>query len=157
MALRAFASQVAGAPPDLQHLLLHREKHVLKHLFTKYQERHHSNPAADQDLVIHLGDNACRACWSGVSNRIPTFRTGGRWLTGREKMSCLGLPIDGQVAAAMGVPPLQVSDTARAHHVSGNSMNFSTVGVIQLVALCCFTKTNAAYPLLDMYKQHERV
>ena len=55
-------------------------------------------------------------------------------------MACLGLPVDSDVADAMGTIRLEANDTLRADHVSGNSMHFSSIGVIQLVALACFQK-----------------
>ena len=39
-----------------------------------------------------------------------------------------------------GAIRLEANDTLRADHVSGNSMHFSSIGVIQLVALACFQK-----------------
>ena len=135
---------------------------MIKQLFNKRLRRFGSSASQGPDLILHLGDSAARGSWSAVSGRIPTFRTGGgkfwvanknRWLTGREKMCALGLPVTVETAAAMGVPLLQVNDTSRAHAVSGNSMHFSTVGVIQLVALSCFAKVETAYPLQNLCKK----
>ena len=136
---------------------------MLRQLLDKYRQRWREEPTRDEDLVLHLGDSAHRACWSAVSGRIPTFRTGSgklwvasknRWLVGREKMACLGLPVTEGASSAMGTPTLKINDVARADHISGNAMHFSTVGVCQMVALCCFAKTECAYPMLDMYKSH---
>ena len=66
-----------------------------------------------------------------------------RWVTNREKMGILGLPVSPSVASAMGVAPLPAQDVCRSAtlaHIMGNSMHFSTVGIVQLVALVRFAK-----------------
>ena len=63
-----------------------------------------------------------------------------RWMTHREKLVSLGFPALGTVAQTMSVPELPCKDVKRAAGISGNSMHFSTVAVVQLVALASFKK-----------------
>ena len=134
-------------PVDLTYLLLPREKKVAKQLCKKYKDRYAIDAAEDENLFIFLGDSAKRCCWSGVSGRIPTFRTStgkmwnpakARWMLGKEKMASLGFPVCLDSSESMGVPTLCSSETSRAHRVAGNSMHFSTVGVVQMVTLASF-------------------
>ncbi|CAE7825770.1 unnamed protein product [Symbiodinium sp. CCMP2592] len=138
-----------GADPNLDSLLLPRERRVLSDLLCVYRKKHRSDPYQDKNLVIHLGDSSERQCWSAASGRVPTFRaTGGllwsvprsRWMTARERLAALGLPVTDETAAAMGVPKFPCLDVRRAQHVAGNSFHFSTVSVVQLVALLSFAK-----------------
>ena len=132
---------------DLRGLLNDRERGVIKTLSKLYQQKFGKAAKDDRNLFIFVGDSATRKCWSGCSGRLPTFRRNGgkhwgvahgRWLTPREKMATLGFPVSQQQCIAMGVPLLGISDTQRAAHIAGNSMNFSSVGVIELIALSCF-------------------
>lgn len=132
---------------DLTPLLNDREKDVINTLCRHYQNIHRKNPKNDPNLFIFLGDNPTRKCWTGTSKKLPTFRRNSgkfwgvrhkRWLTPREKLSVLGFPVTPYAATAMGVPMLGMSDTRRAAHIAGNSMHFSSVGVVELVALCSF-------------------
>ena len=132
---------------DFRSLLLPREKKVIKALVSKYKLRYKKDPFKDDSLIIYLGDNACRATWSVVSKRVPTFRTGqgkfwlparNRWLTSKEKLACLGFPVDASSASAMGVPSLPARCTKRASSLAGNSMHLPNVAIMQLLGLCCF-------------------
>ena len=106
-------------------------------------------PEDDSNLWVYLGDSAAYKTWSAVSGRLPTYRRSSgllwsphyrRWLTGREKLASLGFPVTPAVAMAMGAPMLGVKDTKRAALVAGNAMALSTVGVVELVALCCYRR-----------------
>lgn len=86
---------------------------------------------------------------SGNTRRIPTFRTTGglmwwyqkkRWMSHRERLSSLGFPVTEEVAESMGVPQIPIRDRCRAAAISGNSMNFATAAVVQLIALASFEK-----------------
>eukprot|EP00435_Cladocopium_sp_Y103_P017220 s631_g4.t1 len=46
----------------------------------------------------------------------------------------------------MGVPELPLKCTKRASAVAGNAMNFCSVAVVQIVALCCFAKAKGEEP-----------
>ncbi len=136
-----------GQKVDLMGLLNQRERGVIRTLGKLYQTKFHKDPCKNPDLFIFVGDSAVRKCWSGTSGRLPTFRRNSgkywgvahkRWLTPREKMSSLGFPVSSQQALAMGVPILGISENRRASHIAGNSMNFSSIGVVELVALSCF-------------------
>ena len=50
------------------------------------------------------------------------------------KVSIIRLPLH---TCAMGVPVVPCADSHRAATQAGNSFNFATVGVVQLVALVC--------------------
>ena len=139
------ASCPPGSPLDF--LLTDRERQVAQELGRRYEETYGLDPCQNEDLFYYLQDSAARGCWSGSSGRLPTLRRGSgkmwaaaarRWLTGKEKMATLGMPVTQSVASAMTVPILRMSDCARAHSVAGNSMHFATVGVVQLVAMASF-------------------
>ena len=75
-------------------------------------------PQADDNLIINLSDNpAKRLSWSGTSGALPTFRTNStrfynigreQWMTPRDRLSALGLPVTPAASLAMGVPILPV-------------------------------------------------
>ena len=101
-------------------------------------------PAKNNDIILH----------TAVKNhgrRIPTFRTGGglmwwygknRWMSHRERLSSMAFPVTEEMANAMGVPPVPIRDRSRAAAISGNSMNFATAAVVQLVAMVSFQKVS---------------
>ncbi|CAJ1404524.1 unnamed protein product [Effrenium voratum] len=133
--------------PNIVALLTDRERRVISGLSKEYKARFNEKAETNSNLVIYLGDNECRRCWSAVSGKIPTLRCGGgllwnphlkRFMTGREKLSSLGFPVCQASSSAMSVPPLPVLDVKRCSLIAGNAMNFSSVGVVQLVALCSF-------------------
>lgn len=136
-----------GQRIDLRGLLNTRETSVLKALCKRYKDRFQKDPNMDKDLIIFLGDSEKRACWSAINKRIPTFRRNSgkfwsvaarRWLTSREKLCSLGFPVSISQSLAMGVPILPMTDINRAQDILGNSMCFSSVGIIELVALASF-------------------
>ena len=45
-----------------------------------------------------------------------------------------------EVAETMGVPMLGIKDAKRLSVIAGNAMSLSTVGIVQLVALCSYQK-----------------
>ena len=61
-----------------------------------------------------------------------------RWMTQREKQLSLGMPVCADVAGMMNVPELPIFQGTRGNAISGNSMHFSTVAIVQLVALISF-------------------
>lgn len=131
-------------------LLLTREKKVVSHLMQKYRNLWRRDPKKDKDLFMYLGDNPRnRVTWTAVSRKISTFRVGcgkhwhcasNRWLTGREKLACLGYPVTPDAAHAMGCPVLPIRCTKRASQLAGNCMHFNNVAVMQLLCLSCFQK-----------------
>ena len=112
--------------------------------FEKKQMKASDNP----DLFVYLIDSQKkRVTWSAMSGSIPTLRCKNAmmwhvpsctWLTSRGKLLSLGFPASPETAAAMGTPPVPVADIARAAVVAGNSFHFSTIGVVQMLALSCF-------------------
>lgn len=136
---------------NFRYLLNQRESKALRFVKNLYKKRFQTDPMKDEHLFAFLGDNPeKRLCWSATSRKVPTFRMNtGRmyhvpsdtWMTGRDKLACLGLPVSAGQALAMGVPILPVSDPQRASKVAGNSFHFSSVSVVALVALVCFTPT----------------
>ncbi|CAE8602347.1 unnamed protein product [Polarella glacialis] len=126
-------------------------RRLASHKPVAFKFRFRRDPNKDKNLFLYLGDNVSnRLTWSAVSKRIPTLRMSGgktwhvmsrRWLTGREKLASLGFPVTASAADSMGVPELPVRDTKRASAISGNCMHFSTVAVVQFVALVCYKQT----------------
>ena len=137
---------------DLTYLLNERELGVVHDYDEKYKAVHgpDSCPSSDPNLVYFLGDNANYGTWSGVSGKIPTFRcnTGFYWfpffkrfMTPRDKLSTLSMPVDHQYCQVMGVPQIEIEDSKRSSLLAGNSMNFASVGIIQMIGLSCFAKS----------------
>lgn len=132
----------------MRYLLNQRELEGLQFTESLYRERFHDEAVNDEDLFVHLGDNPARfLCWSAVSGRVPTFRTGSgfiyspardQYLLPRDKLACSGFPVDNTVAASMGVPMIPIADRFRAGSIAGNSFHFTTVAVVQMVALSCY-------------------
>lgn len=140
----AYAKVRKDQKPDYSYLLTAREKRVVKALNAEYTKRFNQNPENDEDLVYYLGDNEGRKCWSAVSGKIPTLRMAGgltwsvkrkRFLTGREKLGTLGFPITPGTAKALKVHQLPVTDVKRCSQIAGNCMHWTSIGVIQLIAL----------------------
>lgn len=136
-----------GQPIDLSPLLTEREFGVVQSLSQTFRDEFGQDPSENQDLFIFLGDSVQRRCWSARSGRLPTFRrncgkfwsvSSKRWLTPREKLSSLGFPVTEAQSLAMGVCILPVTENSRANTILGNSMNFASVGVIEMVALSSF-------------------
>ena len=135
---------------DLTYLLTDREKASLQSYQTAYLEIFGEDPSTNQDLVVFLGDNGGSwKTWSARSNQIPTFRrncrTGLFWssylkrfMISREKLATLGWPVVPGMAKAMNCAVTPSQDVLRASDLAGNAMNFTTVGVAQLIALSCF-------------------
>lgn len=134
-------------------LLTSREKLAVRKLNRIYRKRYHKPPDSNPELFYYLGDNPDnRITWSATSNRLPTFRVGrglrwhvpsSRFLTGREKLSTLGFPLDACTAASMGVPELPVRCTKRASCLAGNAMHWQlSMSMIILLLTCVFGETN---------------
>jgi hypothetical protein len=101
------------------------------------------------NLFVYLADSQLKRITWSACGRLPTFRTSSGkmyhcktnvWLTGRCKLASLGFPVTKDTAAAMSVPQMEVTDCSRADRVAGNSFQFATAAVVQLVALSCFRK-----------------
>ena len=137
-----------GRPYSMKDVLNQRESQGLEYACDLYQQRFGRPPQDDPDLFIHLGDNPRKfLCWSAVSGRMPTFRTGSGffynpfkdcWLLPKDKLACLGFPVTPEISAAMSVPTVPIADHFHAASIAGNSFHFSTVAVVQMVALACY-------------------
>ena len=132
----------------MKYLLNKREADALEYACDLYNRRFGKDAKRDPDLFIHLGDNPSKyLCWSATSGKIPTFRTGSGfiynprqdvWLLPKEKLACLGFPVTPETALGMGVATVPIADAFRASSIAGNSFHFTTVAVVQLVALSCY-------------------
>lgn len=141
-------SKKTGGMFSMKFLLNKRERNGVRFTCDKFQSRFHKSAESDTNLIVHLGDNPhTYLCWSAVSGKVPTFRTGNgkmyspyrqQWLLPKDKLTCLGLPVTKQMALAMGVPSVPVADRLRAASISGNSFHFGSVCLVHLVALSCY-------------------
>jgi hypothetical protein len=123
---------------------------VVATLDDEYLRRFGTDPADDRDLLYFVGDNPSYSMtWSAVSGRVPTYRRNSgkyvhrqtmTWLTAVDKLASLGWPVTPEVAEAMGVPIVPVTDNARADVMAGNAMHFTNSAVVLLVGLACFGK-----------------
>lgn len=132
---------------SLTALLNQREFQGLSYVKKLYLKRFNRKPTTDRNLFVYLQDSPWkRLCWSGVSRKLPTFRTGGgkmfhvqtgRWMCARERMAALGFPVTPASAIAMGCPIVPCADVKRSAKVAGNSFHFATCTVVTLCALAC--------------------
>ena len=134
---------------NLQYLLTRRESECRQQLDQKFLERYGSLPTGSPNLIYFLGDSADYCTWSAASQKIPTYRMNSktslywvpsqrRWLTAKERLCSMGFPCTHEIAAAMSVPLLGATDVRRAADLCGNSMHFTTCGIMQLISLACF-------------------
>eukprot|EP00973_Karenia_brevis_P018939 2596252-Karenia_brevis.AAC.1 len=96
-------------------------------------------------LCFNLSDNPRnRVSWS-LHGKIPTFRTGtskmyfpfyNRFLTTRERLTCLGFPMFPQLGEKMGVPHINV-DEGQATVMAGNAMHVANATAVTATALAC--------------------
>ena len=133
---------------DFSYLLNSRERAAVTRVKKLHLKKFGYKAVDNANLFVYLADSQeKRICWSGTSGRIPTFRTQSAkmfhvqsktWMTGRCKLAALGYPVTPRTALAMGVPIIPVTDTKRAAKLAGNSFNFATAAIIQMLALCCY-------------------
>lgn len=135
-------------PYSMAYLLNKRERDSVSYVCELYQRKFGKMPQADNNLIINLSDNPRkRLSWSGTSGSLPTFRTNSnrfynigreQWMTPRDRLSALGLPVTPEASLSMGVPNLPVADDLRAASVAGNSFHFANATTVQFVALSCY-------------------
>lgn len=116
-----------------------------------YRAKYGQDPT--DDLCFYLGDNPTFAVtWSADSMKEPCFRNPNglywipskkRWVTIREKLDCLALPVDPVYSQAIGVPLLPCRDSHRAASLISNSMHLIFVALVTLVGLVSFGEKNA--------------
>ena len=74
----------------------------------------------------------------------------GRFMVPADKLAALSLPSNEAYANIMGVPKLPVTDNARCISHLGNCMHFTTMAIIELVALVLFAdKAHVQPQVLD--------
>ena len=142
-----------GCEKDLQYLLSPREEECRRQLDVKFLQKYGMLPGDHSSLVYYLGDSADYCTWSASSQKIPTYRLNAknavywlpkqkRWLTAKERLC---FPCTTEIAGAMQVPLLGATDIRRAADLCGNSMHFTTCGIMQLIALSCFGPKESAF------------
>jgi site-specific DNA-cytosine methylase len=106
-------------------------------------------PACSCDWAIfNLADNPDGGftTWSAASGRIPGLRTHnakywvpflGRWLTNKELLAAMGVPVYPSLANAACVPVVAVTPGPAARHMLGNMMHIASVGSVIACALAC--------------------
>lgn len=133
---------------DMTLLLTAGEKQRLVHYLRLWAQRFGLPAHCFSWAVFNLGDNpdAGYVTWSGSSGRLPSLRTHGtkywcpflgRWLTTRELLACMGLPVYPALAASAGVAMVHIPTTAAARHMLGNMMHLASAGSVMAVALSC--------------------
>jgi hypothetical protein len=96
--------------------------------------------------VFNLADNpgAGYTTWSAASGRIPGLRTHnaklwvpylGRWLTNRELLACMGVPVYRHLAEAAQVSQVHVRPGSDSRHMLGNMMHVAAVGSVMAAAM----------------------
>ena len=137
---------LAAAMQNMALLLTGPELLRLAEYLKLWEARFNIPASLCRDAVFNLGDNptAGYVTWSASSGRLPGLRTHGakywvpyleRWLTTKELLACMGLPVYPQLAAAAGVPLVTVIPGPAARHMLGNMMHVASVGSVIAVAL----------------------
>lgn len=133
---------------NLTLLLTPGERDRLIHYMALWFQRFGVCASQCKDAIFNLGDNpgAGYVTWSASSGRIPGLRTQNakywvpflsRWLTNKELLACMGLPVYPALAQAAGVPLMNVRPGPEARHMLGNMMHVASVGTAMAVALVC--------------------
>ncbi len=145
LALRK-AVPLAAALSNMALLLSHGEQERLCLYMQAWASRFGTPACACPWAVFNLADNpgAGYTTWSAASGRIPGLRTHNakhwvpylsRWLTNKELLACMGLPVYDSLALAAGVSVMQVRPGPEARHMVGNMMHVASVGTVMAVAM----------------------
>ena len=145
--------QTRNMPPgfamhNMAMLLSPGEQRRLIVYMAMWAARFGQSSSTDTRAVFNLADNpeAGYVTWSAASGRIPGLRTNGgklwvpylsRWLTTKEQLAAMGVPVYTSLAIAAGVPVVPVTPGPEAKLMLGNMMHIASVGVAMLVALSC--------------------
>jgi len=145
--------QLRGVPmllalQDMTTLLTDHEHQRLAAYMAMWQDRFGHSADMDPAAVFNLADNPNNGfvTWSASSGRIPGLRTNGgklwvpflrRWLTTKEQLAAMGVPVYPILAAAARVPLVHVSPGPEAKLMLGNMMHIASVGIALLVAMAC--------------------
>ena len=134
---------LAMANPSL--LLTPGELQRLEAYINLYIQTFGSHPVFDRSCIFNLADNPLMRCsWSAHSKRLPCFRTNAgkqwscflnRWLTARELLASMGVPVYPALAETAGVPLIHVQAGSQAMKMLGNMFHVATAGSVLLSAL----------------------
>ncbi len=134
---------IAIANPYL--LLSAGEQQRLEAYINLYIQTFGSHPVFDRSCIFNLADNPLMRCsWSCHSKRLPCYRTNGgkqwscflnRWLTSRELLASMGVPVYPLLAEKAGVPLVAVQAGSQAMKMLGNMFHVATAGSVLLSAL----------------------
>lgn len=133
---------------NMTSLLTEHEQQRLAAYMALWLDRFGHDATTDQSAVFNLADNPDSGfvTWSGSSGRIPGLRTNGgklwvpflgRWLTTKEQLAAMGVPVYSSLAVAAQVPLVPVSPGPEAKLMLGNMMHIASVGTALLVAMAC--------------------
>jgi site-specific DNA-cytosine methylase len=134
---------IAIANPSL--LLSAGEQQRLEAYINLHIQMFGFHPVLDRSCIFNLADNPLMRCsWSAHSKRLPCYRTNGgkqwscylnRWLTSRELLATMGVPVYPALAEKAGVPLIYVQAGAQAMKMLGNMFHVATAGSVLLSAL----------------------
>jgi C-5 cytosine-specific DNA methylase len=138
------------AMQDLSCLLTPGELARLSAYITAWIQRFGHHPSSCPWAIFNLRDNpeAGWLTWSACSRRIPGLRTGQqrlwspflhRWLTCKELLAAMGVPVYPQLAMQAGMAMIHVAPGPDAWHMLGNMMHIASVGTAMFVALASAT------------------
>lgn len=139
---------------DWSQLLNDREKRAVCVYHTLWTRKFHTDAHKDKAAIFHLGDNPWSRPVMGYDT-LPSVRTNGglcwhpasrRWLTPREKLCALGMPVYPLLAASAGVPPVVVAGYSNLSHLAGDDLQdevFWLIGQSQTRARCNMSMRNA--------------
>jgi hypothetical protein len=95
-------------------------------------------------LAYNLGDSGTtRATWTAVSTRLPTFRRNfqlyyfpafRRWMTPRERLCAMGIPVFHDLAEAAGADTIFL-DADASNQFAGNAMHFPNIALVVVAFL----------------------
>jgi hypothetical protein len=130
---------------DMKALLTEGEAVRLASYISHYMRSFGLHPVLDKDCVFNLADNPDMRCsWSAHSKRLPCYRTNGgkqwscflnRWLTSKELLATMGVPVYPALAQKAGVPLVSVQPGAPALKMLGNMFHIASAGSVLLAAL----------------------
>lgn len=137
---------VEVAMQDMTKLLTPGEVSRLQAYTESWVQRFGHHPCHCPWAIFNLRDNpeAGWLTWSAAGGRIPGLRTGTqklwspflrRWLTNKELLAAMGVPVYPQLANAAGVALVAVAPGPDAWHMLGNMMHIASVGTAIFVAM----------------------
>ncbi len=133
---------------DWTPLLSKSERENLEAYMQRWKEDRHDEAGDNANVCFQLSQNALvRPSMTSKQGQLPTFRSTSstrmwvpskkRWMTGREKLACLGFKVFPTHAAAAGVPVWDSSVVTQPHARAGNTMHVVNIGVAMAAVLLC--------------------